>query len=138
MPDPTPYQVGPDDEPQHSGAVVALWWGDYRRQEIWVRSGANIGNWYCLGGEFGTPKVWDPPNDYTRLISPKPGRPERPEGTVPLHPDWWFLIRRGPVTILTPGVEATYLSGWEAGRQALWQSMEDVAGEGPTEPHVPR
>lgn len=138
MSDPAAPRIGADDEPQESGAVVALWWGDYRRQEIWVRSGANIGNWYCLGGEFGTPKVWDPPHDALRLISRSP-MPERPAGTVPLHPDWWFLVQRGPVTLLSPGDEATYRAGWSAGRRDLWQSMENEVDEGPSEPPaVPR
>jgi hypothetical protein len=132
------HQVGPDDEPQESGAVVAVWWGDYRRQEIWVRSGANIGNWYCLGGEFGTPKVWDPPKDPYGLVGhDRKPVPQRPAGTVPQHPDWWFIVRRGPVTILTPGDEDTYLAGWRAGRRDLWQSMEEATDYGPTEPYVP-
>jgi hypothetical protein len=42
--------LGPDDEPRNSGALVAVHYGDHRRQEVWVRS---IGNWYPLHGEFG-------------------------------------------------------------------------------------
>lgn len=109
--------LGPNDEPQESGAVVAVHLGDYRRQEIWVRSGANIGNWYCLGGEFGGPK----PHDV----------PPRPAGTVPVHPDWYDVCARGPVTLLVPGDSEAYRSGWRAGRRDLWQAMEDVAGEDP-------
>lgn len=48
--------LGRYDEPQDSGAVVAVHSGDYRRQEIWVNSGANVGTWYPLGGEFWV--VW--------------------------------------------------------------------------------
>lgn len=100
--------LGPEDEPQRSGAVVAVRYGDYRDQEIWVRSGANIGNWYCLGGEFGAPG---------------------PCVDVPLHPHWEDVLRRGPVTLLTPGDEATYAAGWTNGRRRLVQQIESMSDE---------
>jgi hypothetical protein len=126
--------AGPRDEPQTSGAVVAVNWGDYRTQEIWVRSGANIGNWYCIGGEFGRPNVWDPPADpYSLFGLDRQPTPPRPPGTVPQHPHWEDIISRGPVTILTAGDDATYRIGWRNGRQALWESMEDSLYDDPPE-----
>jgi hypothetical protein len=121
--------LGDADEPQGGGAVVAVHFGDYRRQEIWVSSGANVGNWYCLGGEFGTPKVWDAPPAYGG--GPQHRTPPRPAGTVPQHPDWYDVLERGPVTLLTPGDADTYTAGWKAGRRALWQDMEDAIGDDP-------
>ncbi len=119
--------LGLDDEPQKSGAVVAVHWGDYRRQEIWVRSGANIGNWYCLGGEFGTPRVWvDERTAMDKMLhrgpEPRPG-----PGEVPQHPHWEDVVARGPVTLLVAGDRAAYVAGWRAGRRDLWQSVESVA-----------
>lgn len=123
--------LGPDDEPQESGALVAVHLGDYRRQEVWVSSGANIGNWYCLGGEFGTPRVWDDPRSHLdRMFNADPV-PVRPAGTVPQHPHWDDILTRGPVTILTPGDDDTYRAGWRNGRRNLWHDMENRIDEGP-------
>lgn len=72
--------LGPDDEPQDSGAAVAVHWGDYRAQEIWVRSGSNIGAWYPLGGEHWV--VWD--------------RKRMPAGVTKQHPEWRDVLARGP------------------------------------------
>ncbi len=121
--------LGPDDEPQNSGAAVAVHWGDYRAQEIWVRSGANIGNWYPLGGEFGRPRVaQDPRNDLEKIMGKKW---EQPPGTIPLHPHWDDVLRRGPVTLLVPGDDDTYTAGWRAGRTALWNEMENYIHDDP-------
>ncbi len=122
--------LGHADEPQHAGAVVAVHLGDYRRQEIWVRSGANVGNWYPLGGEFGAPKVREdmrPPME--QLIDREPWR--QPPGTVPPHPHWSDVLARGPVTLLVPADDESYLLGWRHGRRDLWQAMEPVAEEDP-------
>jgi len=56
--------LGYEDEPQESGAVVAVNHGDYRSQELWVRSGSNIGNWFCLSASTG-----DPGRGTTRAVS---------------------------------------------------------------------
>lgn len=123
--------LGRADEPRESGAVVAVHYGDYRRQEIWVSSGANIGNWYPLGGEFGRPRVWvDNRTPMERLTHLGP-EPMPPPGEVPLHPHWEDVLARGPVTLLLPAAAAVYLHGWRAGRRDLWQAMESVAYEEP-------
>lgn len=122
--------LGPGDKLQNSGAVVAVHWGDYRLQEIWVSSGANIGNWYPLGGEFGRPRVADDPRNALEKISDH--RPWRqPPGTVPLHPTWTDVLARGPVTLLVAGDDASYVAGWKAGRRDLWQSMENEIDDEP-------
>jgi hypothetical protein len=131
----TTKQLGPDDEPQGCGALVAVHLGDYRSQEVWVRSGAMIGNWYPLGGEFGRPKVWiDQRNELEKIAlfgrGPQPGPGP---GEVPLHPHWEDVIARGPVTLLVPAVRDAYVAGWRAGRRDLWQSMESVAEDDPQE-----
>ncbi len=94
--------LGPEDEPQNSSAVVAVHHGDYRCQEIWVRSGANIGNWYPLGGEFGRPH------------------------DEPLHPHWENVLARGPVTLLTAGHDDAYRAGWASGRRDLIGQIEGL------------
>ncbi len=113
--DETTRFLGPDDEPQQPGAVVAVHWGDYRRQEIWVNSGASFGKWYPLGGEFWA--VWD--------------RQRMPAGVTKQHPEWSDVLARGPVTLLTPADGSAYLAGWRNGRRALWQDMESMAEEDP-------
>lgn len=122
--------LGQHDEPKHPGAVVAVHYGDYRRQEIWVASGTNIGNWYPLGGEFGRPKVvGDTRTDVEKLT----GRPPwvQPPGTIPPHPHWEDVLARGPVTLLSAGGAETYRRGWRAGRRNLWEAMETLAEEDP-------
>jgi hypothetical protein len=119
--------LGPDDEPQDSGAVVAVHWGDYRRQEVWVSSGANIGNWYCLGGEFrvgGPPSVDDPRPYAEKMISREYWT--QPPGTVPVQPVWDDVLKRGPVVLLTPGDEAVHTAGWVAGRRRLLEQIETL------------
>ena len=126
-------QLGVYDEPQSSGAVVAVHWGDHRLLEIWVRSGANIGNWYCLGGEFGRPKRWvDPRSEFDKLAwpyaVPRPG-----PGEVPLHPHWEDVLARGPVTLLMPGSREVYETGWANGRRYLHDQMAEYVDEQPPE-----
>lgn len=121
--------LGPADEPQHSGALVAVHYGDYRLQECWVRSGSDIGNWYCLGNEYGRPRVWvDPRSEMEKLIdrgpAPRPG-----PGEVPLHPHWEDVLARGPVTLLTAGDGEAYRAGWRNGRRAMVEQMEAVADD---------
>lgn len=123
--------LGPCDEPQASGVVVAVHYGDYRRQELWVSSGANIGSWYPLGGEFGRPKVWvDQRSPLEKLASHGP-EPRPGPGEVPLHPCWSDVLARGPVTLLVPAGDAAYRAGWRAGRQHLVGQMEEAAYDEP-------
>lgn len=124
--------LGSYDEPQNSSAVVAVHWGDYRQQEIWVRSGANIGNWYCLGGEFGRPKAWTDPRGLLELMIDRrhdylqfaPGPDE-----VPQHPHWEDVLARGPVTLLVPGDQDAYRAGWRNGRRRMVEQMETAADD---------
>ena len=121
--------LGLDDEPQHSGAVVAVHWGDYRRVEYWIRSGAMIGNWFCLGNEFGRPRPWDDPrSEFDKLgwigPVPKPGPDE-----VPRYPHWEDVLARGPVTLLVPGNQDAYRDGWRNGRRRMVEQMETVADD---------
>lgn len=104
--------LGPDDEPQNSGAVVAVNWGDYRVQELWVRSGSSIGAWCLLGGEWG------------RNIDDGIPRP-------PQRPHWEHVLARGPVTLLVPGDQDVYRAGWDNGRRRLVQQVETLAEDGP-------
>ena len=98
--------LGPNDEPQYSGAVVAVHYGDYRLLECWVRSGANIGLWYPLGGEFGL---------RGDAVSPRPY--------------WEEVLERGPVTLLVPGDQDSYRAGWRNGRRRMVEEMEAVADD---------
>lgn len=126
----TARQATHADEPQESGALAVVHAGDYRRQEVWVRSGANIGNWYPLGGEFGRPKVAeDPRSVVAKMVDREPWR--QPPGTIPLHPCWSDVLARGPVTLLVAADGGAYAAGWVAGRRDLWQAMESVAEESP-------
>lgn len=126
--------LGPGNEPEGSGAVVAVHYGDYRLQEIWVRSGSNIGNWYCLGGEYGRPKVWEDPRTELQRITwhrqsspaPRPGPNE-----IPRHPRWEDVLGRGPVVLLIPGDEQTYDAAWKAGRVRMVEQMESVSLDDP-------
>lgn len=121
-------KLGPSDEPQNSGAVVAVDYGDYRTQEIWISSGSNIGNWWCLGGEYGRPKPWDGLTDMQKLTwprdkpLPKPGPNE-----IPRFPTWQDVLARGPVTLLSAGDQAAYKAGWDAGRRRLVQQIEELS-----------
>jgi len=116
--------LGADDEPRSSGALVVVWAGEYQYQEVWVASGANIGNWYCLGGEFGRPKAWDPPS---REFFDRSPVPQRPAGTIPLHPTWEDVLDRGPVSLLTHDNVTAYRTGWRNGRRRLHEEIEELA-----------
>ncbi len=125
--------LGPRDEPQQSGAVVAVHFGDYRLQEIWVRSGSDIGTWLPLGGQWGRPKVWiDDRTSMAKLMhhgpEPRPG-----PGEVPQYPHWEDVLARGPVSLLVAADAEPYNAGWRAGRRDLWHAMEEVAEEDPRE-----
>lgn len=128
-------EVGWADEPQNSGAVVAVHYGDYRRQECWIRSGSNIGNWYCLGGEYGRPKTWDDPRSELEKMGFRPGPAPRPgPNEIPRHPTWEHVLARGPVTLLTAASEEAYASGWVNGRRRLVEQIETLSdGEGPAD-----
>lgn len=123
-------RLGYADEPNRSSAIVAVHHGNYRAQEIWVRSGANIGNWYCLGGEFGRPRAVDDPRTTLQKMSDPQGW-RQPEGTIPVHPTWSDVLARGPVTLLFPGEDEEYAAGWLAGRRDLWQGLEEATYDGP-------
>jgi hypothetical protein len=124
-----PATLGPHDEPQHSGAIVAVNYGDYRYQECWTRSGASIGNWYCLGGEFGQPKPWDDSRSYAERIGHRGADPQPPPGHVRRHPTWEDVLARGPVTLLVPGDQDAYRAGWRNGRRRMVEQMETVADD---------
>jgi len=109
----TPKFLGFSDEPQGIGAVVAVNYGDYRTQELWVSSGANIGNWYPLGGELWP--VWD--------------RQQMPAGVTKQHPTWTDVLARGSVVLLTPATKEAYESGWSAGKRHLAKAVEALAEE---------
>jgi hypothetical protein len=127
----TARRLGPDDEPQTSGAIVAVHYGDYRQQEIWVASGANIGNWYPLGGEFGRPKPWEDPRTYAEKMFDRGPVPQMPPGHVPLHPHWEDVIARGPVVLLTAADDEAYRNGWRNGRKHMWDGLENAVYDEP-------
>lgn len=129
MTEPTGTSADYGDEPQTSGAIVAVHYGDYRQQEIWVRSGTNIGNWYCLGGEFGRPKPWDDPRSFTERIGRWGPGPEPPPGHVRRHPTWEDILKRGPVTVLTATDQESYRNGWRNGRRRMTEQIEQVADD---------
>lgn len=106
------------------GTVVAVNYGDYRTQEVWVASGPNVGNWYPLGGEFGRgPKVAeDPRTPLQKVWHPPPG-------TIPLHPHWADVVARGPVTLLVAAQDAAYTAGWRNGRRRLYEQVESLRDE---------
>lgn len=112
------------------GTVIAVHYGDYRNQEIWVASGAHVGNWLCLGGEFGRPKIVE---DDRNALEKMSGRIRwvQPEGTIPLWPDLRDILRRGPVTRLVAADRETYVAGWRDGRRQLVSEMDEAAYEGP-------
>lgn len=129
-------QLGGADEPRSNGALVVVWPDDYRRMEVWVASGANIGNWYCLGNEFGVPKTWrDPaatgmPAAALMMRTEPPAR--MPDGMIPLQPTWLAVLDRGPTVLLTAGTGEQYRMGWENGRRALLGEIETLAEDDST------
>jgi hypothetical protein len=121
-----PATLGPPDEPRQPGAVVAVNYGDYRSQELWICSGSSIGNWWCLGGEYGRPRAWiDQRTEMEKMLhrGPKPG-PGPDE--VPQYPHWEDVLARGPVTLLSAGEQDTYAAGWANGRRRMLEQMEEL------------
>lgn len=124
----TETTLGRDDEPQHSGAVVAVNYGDYRTQELWIRSGSNIGCWFPLGGEFGRPRIWDDPRTELQKLAQRFDPPPKPgPGEVPRYPRWEDVLARGPVTLLVAAQKETYDSGWVNGRRRLVEQIETLS-----------
>jgi hypothetical protein len=94
-----------DPEPEvRSGALAVVNYGDYRIQEVWVRCGSNIGNWYPLGNQYGNPALRE----------------------CPQHPHWEEIVVRGPVTIVTALPQDAYEQGWKDGRQRLYEQVEEM------------
>lgn len=125
--------LGHVDEPQDSGAIVAVNWGDYRTQEIWQRGGASD-TWVCLGNEFGRPKPWDDPRTELEKISWRWGNVPAPQpgpGEVKRWARWSDVLERGPVALLVPGQQDAYAAGWVAGRRDLLGQMEGISEDGP-------
>lgn len=103
-------QVDPEPEVR-PGTLAVVNPGDYRIQEVWVASGANIGNWYPLGGEF-----WAV-GDHKRM----------PAGiTTSGHPVWADLTARGPVTLMVAAPGDAYRQGWNDGRRRLLEQIEGL------------
>lgn len=123
-----------DTEPDLGpGSLVAVWHGDYRRQQVFVASGTNIGNWYPLGGESGRIKTVDDPRSYAEQVcSREPWR--QPPGTVPTHPVWRDLTALGPVTVLFADGRDSYRQGWADGRRHLLGQIETLSEDEPPRP----
>jgi hypothetical protein len=115
--EPKVFRAGDPEPDLCSGAVVAINYGYYRDQEIWVSSGANIGVWYPLGGEFWM--VWD--------------RGRMPAGVTKVHNTWDDLLARGPVTLLVAAEEEPYKAGWRAGRRDLLGRIAEMSEDDPGE-----
>ena len=125
-------KLGMHNEPRGIGAVVAVNYGDYRTQEIWISSGSFIGNWWCLGGEWGRPKVWmDQRTEMDKLLGRRELQSRPGPGEIPEYPRWEDVLRRGPVTLLVPGNQATYREGWKAGRRRMVEEMETISDDEP-------
>ena len=108
------YKAG-DPEPEVSGGAIAVvHYGDYISQEVWVASGANIGNWYPLGNEF-----W-----------PVYARAQMPPGVTRAHPTWADVTARGPVTLLVATPGEAYRQGWADGRKRLLEQVEELHDDG--------
>jgi len=120
-------QLGGADEPQSNGTPVIVWPGDYRRQEVWVASGANIGNWYCLGNEFGRPRTWEDPRTYAETVMSLKPAPRMPAHLIPMHPVWSDVLDRGPVFLLSHDNTTAYRTGWRNGRRRLYEEIESLA-----------
>lgn len=98
-----------------AGTIAVVCYGDYRRQEVWVLSGSNVGNWYPLGGEYGN-SVKD---------------------RMPKDPHWEDLAERGPVTVLVPMQQDAYQAGWKSGRQHLLYDIEQLSDRDDVAPPMP-
>ena len=90
-----------------TGSVVAIDWGG-SRQEVWVSSRSNIGNWYTTD----IPLAGD------------------------RHPTWYDVLRRAEgrtLTILIPAGETGYAAGFTAGvtevSGRIQQAVEDTVDE---------
>jgi hypothetical protein len=129
----TPKLLGPRDKPQQAGAVVAVHYGDCRRQEFWIASGSSGGNWFCLGGEYGRPKVWIDSRTHMEKMLQRGPEPRPGPDEVPQFPHWEDVLARGPVTLLVAGDTDSYRQGWRNGRKALWDSMENEIYDDPQE-----
>jgi hypothetical protein len=99
---PEPILLGPGDEPQTPGAVVAVNWGDYRRQELWTASGNDIGTW-----------IWPPSVAWCHVRGP----------------GWSDVLARGPVVLLTAAPEDAYRAGQVAGRRELLAKIQEMGKE---------
>lgn len=122
-----------DIEPElPSSALAVVHYGNYRDQEVWVRSGANIGNWYPLWGEFGPrARVAEDTRTYMEQMASREVW-RRPPGTIPLHPTWDDVLARGPVVIVVPGQEGVWDAGWKTGQRRLIERIQEIADfEGP-------
>jgi hypothetical protein len=124
-----PKTLGPSDEPQYPGAIVAVHYGDCRSQEAWIRSSASVGNWYCLGGAFGTPHVWIDDRTPLEKVGHRGPEPRPGPGEIPQHPHWEDVLARGPVTLLSAGEKDTYAAGWANGRRRMVEQMEEVVDD---------
>lgn len=116
----------PEDEPKHSGALVAVHYGE-PQQEIWVRSRSNIGNWYPLGSEYGQPRPWDDPRSELEKLSRGGPAPRPGPGEVPRHPHWQDVLDRGLVTLLVAAQDEARAAGWAAGRRQMLEQIETLS-----------
>ena len=92
-----PRYLGPADEPQDPGAIVAVHYGDYRQMELWVASSGDIGVWV----------------------------PIRAPG-LPIRGVWTDVLDRGPVVLLTPAPEDVYRAGHAAGVRELFAKIQEI------------
>lgn len=103
--------LGRDDEPMGAGAVVAVWYGDPQRQEIWCTGLTNRGNWYPLQHRDATVPVY----------------------LVDSHQQWDDVLDRGPVVLLVPVPAVAYDYGWRLGRRELLHRLQDLIDTEPDE-----
>lgn len=93
------------------GTLAVVHVGDYQRQEVWVASGSNIGNWYPLGGEHWV--VW--------------ARAALPPAVLKEHPVWRDVVARGPVVLMVAVGGSGYEQGWVDGRAQLLEQIQQLA-----------
>ncbi len=103
--------LGPADEPMGPGTLVAVWFGDPDRMEIWCSGRVNRGNWYPL----------------TQPLSLTTVEKIRP------HPEWSDVLARGPVVLLVPAPAVAYDYGWQLGRRELLNRLQDLVDSEPDE-----
>lgn len=110
------------------GAVLALNYGDYRNQYLFVVSGADYGVLVQLGNGYGHRiQVADDDRTTMQQMSGEPWR--QPPGTLPRHPHWEDVVALGPLTLLIPGDQDMYRQGWTDGRKRLVEQFESLADE---------